>query len=205
MILEILEVGPIGANCYIVGDKQTKLGMIIDPGDEPGTIVAAINRWGLKIETIVLTHGHPDHTAALSDVKRATGALIAVHAQDAGLLKDRLLSNFLGMSHKNPPEPDRLLKDGDEIFAGGLKFRVIHTPGHTPGGICLLGEGALFSGDTLFRESIGRADLPGGDYEKEMDSIRRKLMTLDDKVIVYPGHGPATTIGEERRNNPFLV
>jgi hydroxyacylglutathione hydrolase len=203
MIFEKLEVGPLGTNCYIAGDETTKQGIIIDPGDEPGTIMAAVSRLGLKIETIVLTHGHPDHTAALADVKKETGAKIAIHADDADILKDRMLSAFLGMPHKAMPLPDRLLEDGDIISTGRLNFTVIHTPGHTPGGICLYGEGVLFSGDTLFQEGIGRADL-GGDYDELINSIRRKLMTLDDKIVVYPGHGPQTTIGYERRRNPFL-
>lgn len=203
MILEKLEVGPLGTNCYIAGDETTKQGIIIDPGDEPDTIMAAVSRLGLKIETIALTHGHADHVGALARVKKGTGAQVAIHAADVGILKDRMLSVFLGMAHYSPAEPDRLLKDGDVISAGGLSFTVIHTPGHTPGGICLYGAGALFSGDTLFCEGIGRADL-GGDYDVLVGSIRRKLLTLDDKVVVYPGHGPQTTIGYERRNNPFL-
>jgi glyoxylase-like metal-dependent hydrolase (beta-lactamase superfamily II) len=133
---------------------------------------------------------------------------VAVHADDAQSLKVRggfLMSLLtLGVSYPNPPPPDRLLEDGDSIEVGDFHFSVLHTPGHTPGGICLLGEGVMFSGDTLFNYGIGRTDLPGGNYSQLMDSIKTKLMTLPDKTVVYPGHGPETTIGAERRGNTFL-
>lgn len=205
MIIERLEVGPFAANCYIVGDEAAGQGMVIDPGDEAGKILARINKLELDIKHIVLTHGHLDHAGALAEVKEATGADVAVHARDKAVLEDKSLSILLDIPYKAPPVIGRLLEDRNVVSVGGLDFIVIHTPGHTPGGICLLGDGVLFSGDTLFRGSIGRADFTGGSYERLMESIQDNLMVLDDDIKVYPGHGPATTIGAERRGNPFLI
>ena len=207
MIIKKLEVGPFASNCYIVASKNNKEGMIIYPGDEAGRIMEEVKREGLDIKVIVLTHGHLDHTAALKEVKEATGASIAIHKDEVKILNNKFVSTFLGMRHHTPPKADRLLEDEDVISVGGLDFRVIHTPGHTPGGICLLGEGVLFSGDTLFFSSVGRSDIPtsGGSHHQLIQSIKEKLLTLDDDIKVYPGHGPETTIGAERRGNPFLV
>lgn len=205
MVIEKLEVGPLATNCYIVGSDSGGQGMIVDPGDEAGKILGEVKKLGLDIKYIVLTHGHPDHAGALKGVKEATGADIAIHANDARTLNDRLLSTILGFTYNPTPALDRLIGDGDVINVGELGFTVIHTPGHTPGSICLLVEGVLFSGDTLFHYGIGRADLPGGSYLQLVDSIRKRLMVLDDKVVVYPGHGPETTIGTERLGNPFLI
>ena len=204
MIIERLVVGPFAVNCYIVGSGLGRQGMIIDPGDDTGQILGRVSRLKLDIKFIVLTHGHLDHTGALKEVKEATGSQVAVHADDARTLNDRSLGILLGISQPSLPPPDRLLKDGDELALNGLRFTILHTPGHTPGGICLLGEGMLFSGDTLFKYGIGRTDMPGGSYSQLMDSIQAKLMTLPDEVVVYPGHGPETTIGNERRGNTFL-
>jgi len=205
MILEKLVVGPLATNCYIVGSESGRQGMIIDPGDEANKILNRVKNLGLDIKYIVLTHGHLDHIGALKEVKEATSAQVAIHTNDVSTIKNKLLSIFLGIRHKSPPPPDKLLNDGDIISIGRLSFAVIHTPGHTPGGICLLGEGVLFSGDTLFNYGIGRADLPGGSYSQLMNSIQTKLMVLADEVIVYPGHGPQTTIGTERQGNSFLI
>jgi len=205
MILEKLVVGPLATNCYIVGSESGRQGMIIDPGDEANKILNRVKNLGLDIKYIVLTHGHLDHTGALKEVKEATGAEIAIHADDVSTLNDKSLSLFFGISYPSSPSPNRLLKGGDSISIGKLSFAVIHTPGHTPGGICLLGEGVLFSGDTLFNYGVGRVDLPGGSYSQLMNSIQTKLMVLADEVIVYPGHGPKTTIGAERQGNPFLI
>jgi hydroxyacylglutathione hydrolase len=205
VIIERLEVGPFAANCYIVGDKAGGQGMIIDPGDEADRILGVARKLELDIKHIVLTHGHLDHVGALGKVKEATGADVAVHADDVATLKDKSLGILLGISYHAPPAIDWLLEDGDVISVGGLTFSVIHTPGHTPGGICLLGEGAVFTGDTLFQYGIGRTDFPGGSYEQLMNSIQSRLMALDDGIIVYPGHGTETTVGAERRGNPFLI
>jgi len=204
VILKKLLVGPLASNCYIVGSESTKEGMIIDPADEADEILQSVKESGLKISLIVLTHGHPDHVGALKEIKEATGAEVVIHTDDAESLQQQFLGFLFGLSYPAPPPADRLLKDGDSIDIGDLHFSVLHTPGHTPGGICLLGHGVLFSGDTLFNYGIGRYDLPGGDYSQLMDSLQTKLMGLPDDTIVYPGHGPDTTIGTERQGNPFL-
>ncbi len=204
MILKSLVVGPLASNCYILGDEATKDGVIIDPADEAEVILQSVAELGLTIRAIILTHGHADHVAALKEVKEATTADIMVHTDDAGYPEQGALALAFGFYCPAPPPPDRFLKDGDGIDLGDLHFTVIHTPGHTPGGICLLGNGILFSGDTLFNYGIGRYDLPGGDYRQLMTSLQEKLMALPDETIVYPGHGPRSTIGAERQNNPFL-
>ncbi len=205
MIIERLEVGPFSTNCYIVGAEVGGEGMIIDPGDKAGRILKKAEEHRLDIKQIVLTHGHIDHTGALKKVAEKTGAGVAVHADDAAILGKQPMGIVLGLFYPNPPPPDRLLQDGDFIEVGGLRFTVLHTPGHTQGGICLVGEGVVFSGDTLFDHSIGRTDLAGGDYDKIVGSIQTKLMMLPDETIIYPGHGGRTTIGVERRENPYIT
>lgn len=206
MNIKTLVVGPFGSNCYIVGSEQTREGIIIDPGEEPDSILANVKKMGLKIVLIVLTHGHLDHMLALKKVKDALKCDFAIHEGDSEGL-DKIPSMILGMFNLprfNPPKPDRLLKDGDTIDFGDIRLKVLHTPGHSLGGICLLGDGVVFSGDTLFNLGIGRTDLPGGDYEQLMRSIKDKLMTLPDETRVLPGHGPDTTIKDERLHNPFF-
>ena len=204
MILHKMELGSFGTNCYIVGDEVSKEGMIIDPGDDGSDIMKQVKALGLTIKLIVLTHSHIDHIGGLAEVKKATGAEIAIHESEAPfLLKQPWRLDFMPPTPPSPPA-GRLLKEGDIITVGKLKFKVLHTPGHTIGGICLLGDGVLFSGDTLFNFSVGRADFPGSDYQQELNSIRTKLMTLPDATKVYPGHGPASTIGTERKGNPFI-
>ncbi len=204
MIVDKLELGPFATNCYIVGSESGGEGMIVDPGDKAKEILKKVEDLQLDIKLIALTHGHIDHIGALKKIKEATGAEVAIHADDAKSLRKQPLTIMLGLFYPIPPPPDRLLKDGDSIEVGDLHFAVLHTPGHTPGGICLLGEGVVFSGDTLFNYSVGRADLPGGNESRLMNSIQTRLMTLPDETIVYPGHGPDTTIGAERKGNPYL-
>jgi hydroxyacylglutathione hydrolase len=204
MLLRKLVVGPLASNCFIVGAEPGEVGMIIDPADEAQVILGAVKELGLDIKYIVLTHGHLDHIGALKEVRDKIGAEVAVHGADVNLLKDHSLGNLFGLFYPKPPPPDRLLEDGDSLDVGNLHFQVLHTPGHTPGGICLLGHGVVFSGDTLFNYGIGRTDLPGGSYSQLMNSIHTKLMVLPDDTVVYPGHGPDSTIGTERRGNPFL-
>ena len=204
MIVKKVVVGPFASNCYIVGSESNREGVIIDPGDDAKEILKNVKDLGLDIKLIVLTHGHIDHTGAVKEVKEATGAEVAIHTDDAKSLQEQLLGRLFGLSYPPPPPPDWLLKDGDSIDISDLHFLVVHTPGHSLGGICLLGEGVVFSGDTLFNYGIGRFDMPGGSGSQLMNSIHTKLMILPDNTIVYPGHGPETTIGTERRSNPFL-
>ncbi len=207
MILKLFAVGPFASNCYIVGSESSNRGIIIDPGAEARLILKTVSDLGLTISLIVVTHVHFDHIGALMPVKEETGAKFAIHEADAkaGLgVFSRMLSSMAGGSFSKPPKPDTLLKDGDTIDIDGLHFTVLHTPGHTPGGISIYGHGVVFSGDTLFNYGIGRTDFPGCSHEQLIDSIQNKLMTLPDETIVYPGHGPSSTIGEERRGNPYL-
>jgi len=206
MIYRALEISPFGTNCYIVGSSETKDGMVIDPAGDATRILNNINELELKIKLIVATHTHPDHIGAIGQVKEATGADFTLHAAEAEMLKSYDFKQFAAFdpSFKAPPSPDRLLEDGDSVTIGDLSFKVLHTPGHSAGGICITGYGVVFCGDTLFNLSIGRTDTPDGSYNLLISSIRNKLLTLPDETVVLPGHGPKTTIAQERRSNPFL-
>ncbi len=203
-----LTVGPLEVNCYIIWDSSTREGFVIDPGGDAETIKEAVNKEKLKIKYIINTHGHFDHVGADGELKASLGALIAVHRKDSELLKDASEHAVIfGVKTPKQPAPDILL-EGKEVFkAGTLSLEVIHTPGHTGGGVCLYAkkEGLLFTGDTLFAGSVGRTDLQGGSYEDLMNSIREKILTLGDAVKVLPGHGPSSTVGEERESNPFVT
>jgi len=208
LIIERLVVGPFQTNCYVVGDAATLEGAVIDPGGDSRHILDVIEHLGLHVQLVINTHGHVDHIAANADVLQETGAQLAIHADDAAMLTDplRSLSVFLG-KFRPSPAASKYLVDGQDVAIGQTTLRVLHVPGHSPGGIglwCAI-DGAVFCGDTLFRLGIGRFDLPGGNGKVLLDSIRSKLLILPDQTIVYPGHGPQTTIGFERLNNPYLT
>jgi hydroxyacylglutathione hydrolase len=205
MILIRLIVGPLQVNCFILADEKTRDAVVIDPGDDAGDILKVIREKGLKVKYLVNTHGHFDHVGANKAVKDATGAEVLIHEADAPLLTDAADQAIVfGMRVDPPPRPDRFVKHGDVINAGEVALKVLHTPGHTPGGISLLEQGMVFTGDALFAGSIGRTDFPGGDLMTLLRSIKMNLMTLPDETKVFSGHGPASTIGEERAENPFL-
>ena len=205
MIIKDLTVGPIMANCYIVGCEETKAAAVIDPGDEADRILMVLAEAGLTVKAIINTHGHFDHVGANQRMKEVTGAELLIHSLDAPMLSQlSATAASWGMSSDNSPAPDRMLADGDVVPVGNIVFTVIHTPGHTPGGISLHADNAVFVGDTLFAGSIGRTDFPGGDFGVLKASIQEKLFTLDDDVTVYPGHMGLTTIGREKRTNPFV-
>ncbi len=206
MIISSLPVGMIQTNCYIAGCPETKKGAIIDPGGDPEKILVEVERRGLLIEYVLNTHAHFDHTYANRAIVQATGATLALHPRDLPLLNASGGAAMFGLRADPSPAPGLELDDGDELEVGTLRLRVLHTPGHTPGHVCFYEEdhGVLFDGDVLFNRSIGRTDLPGGNFQQLMDSIQRVLFSLPDDTVVYSGHGPATSIGEEKRFNPWL-
>jgi hydroxyacylglutathione hydrolase len=205
LIIECLPVGPIMANCYILGCKETHEASVIDPGDEAERILLKLAGLKLKVKYIINTHGHFDHVGANKKMKEATGADILIHALDAPMLGSlaQAAASF-GLKSENSPPPDKTVDDGDIITFGKISLKVIHTPGHSPGGISLYTNGCLFVGDTLFQGSIGRTDLPGGNFNTLKSSIHNKLFPLDDNIRVLTGHGPETSIGKEKRYNPFV-
>jgi glyoxylase-like metal-dependent hydrolase (beta-lactamase superfamily II) len=208
MIHEILPVGPLACNCSIIGDEQSREAMVIDPGDDIEQVLAVLQKHQLMVKQIVITHAHIDHIGGAAKLKRLTGAPVLLNANDQVLLKMLdLQATWCGM---RPPEKttiDTSITTGDKLKTGSLVAEVMHTPGHTEGSVCLYlaSEKKLIAGDTLFAGSIGRTDLPGGSFKKIMESLLGPVLALPDDTIVVPGHGPLTTIGEERETNPFLV
>ncbi|MDZ7697360.1 MAG: MBL fold metallo-hydrolase [Deltaproteobacteria bacterium] len=188
-MLRKLTVGPYQSNCYILGAKSSREGVVIDPGGEIFRIVKEISKLKLKIIYILMTHGHMDHTGGAAELKRITKAQVCIHPLDA---------QGLGC------QPDLPLEDGQNIPLGEFNLSVLHTPGHSPGGVCFHAPGVVFSGDTLFAGSIGRTDFPGGDHALLLRGVREKIFPLGDELRIYPGHGPASTIGRERTTNPFF-
>ena len=207
LIIKELAVGPIMANCFILGCEEKNEAAVIDPGDETDRILDTLLESNLIAKTIINTHGHFDHVGGNRKLKAATGADILIHPLDVPMLSKLSASAAAwGLSAEDSPEPDRTIEEGDTIVIGTITLKVIHTPGHTQGGISLYTDGILFVGDTLFAGSIGRTDFPGGDYDTLIDSIQKKLFPFEDDVRVLSGHGPETTIGREKqkRNNPFV-
>jgi len=188
-MLKRLIVGPYQANCYILAHKETKECLVIDPGGDVHRIVGEVNRNELKVVYILITHGHIDHIGGAEELRRITKAPVFIHPLDAS-----------GLTFK----PDGNLHDGQKIDLGNYRISVLHTPGHSPGGVCFHAPGAVFTGDTLFAGSVGRTDFPGGDHHRLIEGVVRKIFPLGDELRVYPGHGPASTIGRERSTNPFF-
>lgn len=201
-----LTLGPLETNSYLVFCPETREALAVDPGFDAEAIVERALDEGLRIVEVVNTHGHIDHVCGNGLVREATGAKVVMHGEDLEILRypDAGFLASLGLAGHTPTEPDSFIEEGDKIEFGRQSLRVIHTPGHTPGGICLVGDEVVFTGDTLFAGSVGRTDLFGGDQEVLLNSIRERVLTLPDGTTVEPGHGPSTTVGEERRTNPFL-
>ena len=207
MLLSTVVVTEFMTNCFIVGDEATKEAIVIDPGGEADRIVNEIKNLGVEIKAVINTHAHVDHIGALKEIKAKFNAEIMLHKLELPILQTASrMGRLFGVSIEQPPEPDRFLADGDQVSCGDITLTVIETPGHSPGGISLVTSDGryCFVGDTLFAGSIGRTDLPGGDYHTLIQSIKTRLIPLGDEVKVLPGHGPATTMGNERRYNPFL-
>lgn len=207
MIHEILPVGMLQCNCSIFGDEQSRQAIVVDPGDEIDDILAILEKHGLHVKAIVITHAHIDHIGGAHKLKTATGAPVYMNANDQELYDNiDMQANWLGMATPERVEIDSDAREGEKISLGPVEFQVLYTPGHTQGSISIWipAENKLVAGDTLFQGSIGRTDLPGGNSRQILRSIHDKLLPLEDGVIVVPGHGPNTTIGRERERNPFL-
>ena len=206
MFLERIPVGPLNVNCYIVGECEGGEAVIIDPGGNSEIILNTVSKYNLKIKYIINTHCHFDHVGAIMEVRDNTGASFLIHEDGNKMLSSAKHSAkmFMNIDIEDPPPADSYLGDGDIINFGTLKFQIIHTPGHSPDGICLLSAESIFTGDTLFSRAIGRTDLPWSNYDVLIESITSKLLPLNDDLQVYPGHGKSTTIGIERKFNPFL-
>ena len=208
MIHEILPVGPLQCNCSIIGDETTHEAMVIDPGDDIEDVQALIRKHNLQVKQIVITHAHIDHVGGAMKLRAATGAPILLNQNDYALLKMLdVQAAWIGMPSPGKVEIDHSITTGETVAAGSHTASILHTPGHTEGSICLYfpAEQKLIAGDTLFAGSIGRTDLPGGNFKKIMHSLKGPVMSLPDETVVVPGHGPLTTIGEERETNPFIL
>ena len=207
MIHEILPVGPLQCNCSVIGDETTREAMVIDPGDDIEDVAAIISKHNLKVKQIVITHAHIDHVGGAMKLRALTGAPILLNQNDYALLKMiDVQATWVGMESPGEVKIDAELAHGENLSAGSLSANVLHTPGHSEGSVCLYfpTEKLLIAGDTLFAGSIGRTDLPGGSFEKIMRSLHQSVLALPDDTVVIPGHGPKTTIGDEREGNPYL-
>jgi glyoxylase-like metal-dependent hydrolase (beta-lactamase superfamily II) len=205
MIVETVVVGPFGVNCYILGCEQTSGAAIIDPGAEEDDILTKVEEMHLRVESVLITHGHIDHIGGVSGIKERTGARVYMHQADKDLIDIApLQARLFGLTRPQPFTVDTFVEDGDTITIGRMTLDVLETPGHSPGGISFSAADSVFSGDALFYESIGRTDLPGGSLDQLARSIKGKLFNLPDNTVVYPGHGPATSIAHEKKFNPFM-
>ena len=209
MLIERLVVGPLETNCYLLVDDEDprRLTAIIDPGAEPQSIEERIRALNLSPVLILNTHGHPDHTLGVERLKIVFSSEYLIHEADAGsdISDEEIMAWLKDFGGELPPFPDGRLSDGDELALGSPRIKVIHTPGHTPGGVCFLVNDVLFTGDTLFAGSVGRTDFPGGSTETLMRSIHERILTLDGNIRVLPGHGPDSTIANEKATNPWLI
>lgn len=208
MIHEIISVGPLQCNCSVIGDESSHEGMVIDPGDDIDDVLALVRKHNLQVKQIVITHAHIDHIGGAMKLRAATGAPILLNQNDYALLKILdVQANWIGVPTPEKVEIDRSVTTGETVSAGSHTAEILHTPGHTEGSICLYfaAEKKLIAGDTLFAGSIGRTDLPGGSMQKIMRSLHGTVLALPDETVVVPGHGELTTIGDERKSNPFLV
>lgn len=208
MTFDIIVTGPLGVNCFVLGCEKTMQGLVVDPGGDVDLIMASIKEHGLNIVGIINTHGHFDHVGGNREMLAQTGAPLWIHPADAPMLgRVAQVSAMYGLpGGENSPDADHQLEDGAVLTFGDCSARVIHTPGHTPGGCCLYleSENKVITGDTLFADGVGRTDLPGGSHIQLVDSIKTKLFLLPDTTEVWPGHGPGSTIGHEKRHNPYL-
>jgi hydroxyacylglutathione hydrolase len=207
VILEMLTVGPFQENCYVIGDESSGAGAVIDPGDEAVRIALLVEQTGLQVEQIVITHAHIDHVGAVAALVDEYSCPVLMHAEAEPMLEQLpTQAMMMGLRFGKVPKVDRYVEDNEVLTVGGLELRSLYTPGHAPGHLAFYveGEGMVLSGDALFAGSVGRVDLPGGSMEVLMRSIEQRLLTLPDETRVYPGHGPPTTIGEEKMNNPFV-
>ena len=205
LLVHQLSVGPLQVNCFVVACQRTREAMVIDPGEDGPRILQLAESNGYQVKKIVNTHGHFDHIGANQPVKEATGAVLMMHEADLPLLQNaRNHAQAYGLTVSPSPDPDKFLNEGDVFSVGEHSFSIFHVPGHSPGSICLLSDGHLFVGDVLFAGSVGRTDLPGGDFDALVEGVREKLFRLPADTIVHPGHGPDTTIGREKQTNPFV-
>jgi len=205
MLLHAFVTGPLETNTYLVGDRAAGEVLVIDPGGDPGEILAFLARERLRCRFVVNTHGHFDHISGNRELSSTTGAPVLAHEDDAPMFgKAAAQARFFMLHADNSPHPERFLRDREEVRVGAVSLRVVHTPGHSPGSITLVAPGVAFCGDLVFHGSVGRTDLPGGSERVLLDSIRRQIMILPDDTVLYPGHGPETTVGLEKRQNPFF-
>ena len=205
LIAKKIVVGSMSENTYLVGSKESGECILIDPGAQADLILQEVEEAGLRVVLMVNTHGHGDHNGAIKEIKERTGAEFRIHQADVRVMAASMSwAPMMITGYQMPPPPDGFLNDGDELRVGGVMLMVLETPGHTPGSVCFYGEGMVFTGDTLFKGSIGRFDMDGGSGPQLLGSIESRLLTLPDDTVVMPGHGEGSTIGDERRNNPFL-